>query len=280
MIGLRPHIRFRRKGCIVMHKGFFIVAAAAGLWVAAKTTNLGSYAGTLWAQVRSEGKRQISTKFEIQRARHEIAQLDKDISGMIRPIAEYKAALQQLDKDIRQGQSNLSDRREALLLLTQDLESKPAFVTVAGRQIPAAKAKTALERDFEGFQRLERHVESLRKLQEAKQNSLEAAQEQLAKLIAKKREFEVRVAQLETDEETLQIAGMGNKMAVDDNRVSAIEAALADIEQRQNVRRHEHELASGDLISDVLAPPTRAPARRSTTDLAAMKAYLENTPKE
>jgi len=217
----------------MMHKGFVIAAAAAGLWVAAKTTHLGSYAGTLWSQVRSEGKRQISTKFEIQRARHEVAQLDKDISGMIRPIAEYKAALQQLEKDIHQGQTNITDRRETLLRLTRELESKPTIVTVSGRPISAEKAKAALERDFEGFQRLEKHVDSLKKLQDAKQQSLEAAQEQLAKLISKKREFEVRLAQLETDEETLQIASVGNKMAVDDNRASASERAAT-----RSPRRH------------------------------------------
>ena len=260
----------------MMHKGLVVLAAAAGIWVASKTTNLGSYVGTLWSQARSETKKHISTKFEIERARHEITQLDKDISGMIRPIAEYKAALQQLDKDIRQGQTNIDNRREALLRLTHDLESKPATVTVGGRAISGDKAKAALERDFEGFQRLERHVDSLKKLHDAKTQSLEAAHEQLAKLIGKKREFEVRLAQLETDEETLQIASLGNKMAVDDNRASAIEAALAEIEQRQNVRRAELELASGDLISDVLA----VPPRRATTDLAGMREYLQRTPKE
>ncbi len=258
-----------------MHKGFVVLAAITGLWVVNKTTNLGSYAGTLWSEARSETKKHISTKFEIQRARHEIAQLDKDISGAIRPIAEYKAALQQLDKDIRQGQTNVVDRREALLRLTHDLEAKPATVTIGGRVVSAEKAKAALERDFEGFQRLERHIDSLKKLQEAKQQSLEASHEQLNKLIGKKREFEVRLAQLETDEETLQIASLGNKMAVDDNRASAIEAVLGEIEQRQNVRRAELELASGDLISDALANP-----RRATTDLAGMRDYLQRTPKE
>src|SRR6185436_16846713 len=141
--------RFCRKGCNMLHKGLVVAAAAAGLWVAAKTTHVGSYAGTLWSQVRSEGKRQISTKFEIQRARHEVAQLDKDISGMIRPIAEYKAALQQLDKDIRVGQTNVAERRETLLTLTRDLEAKAAFVTVSGRQVSRERAKAAIERDFE-----------------------------------------------------------------------------------------------------------------------------------
>lgn len=255
----------------MMHKGLVVAAVAMGIWAASKTTNLGSYAGTLWSQVRTETKRHISTKFEIERARHEVAQLDKDIAGMIRPIAEYKAALQQLEKDVRVGQGNLDERRSTLLRLTRDLEGAASSVSIHGRLIPYEKAKAALERDFEGFQRLEKHIDSLRALQDAKQQSLEAAQEQLAKVIAKKREFEVRLAQLEADEETLKIASLGSKMAVDDHRASAIESALAGIEQRQNVRRAELELASGDLIEGaILNPP-----RRVAVDLAGMRTYLE-----
>lgn len=255
----------------MLHKGFVLCAAAAGLWVTAKTTNFGSYAGTLWSQARSEAKRHISTKFEIERARHEVTQLDKDVSGMIRPIAEYKAALLQLDKDIRRGETNIDERREALLRLTRELEKSPTTLTLAGRAVTLEKAKSSLARDFESFQRLERHIDSLHKLRDAKQLAFEAAQEQLSKVIAKKREFEVRLAQLEADEETLKIAGLGNKMAVDDNRASAIEAALADIESRQNVRRVELELASGEFVSET-SP------RRETFDLSGIKSYLEKTP--
>ena len=79
----------------------------------------------------------------------------------------------------------------------------------------------------------------------------------------------MRLAQLEADEETLaNRRPRQSKMAVDDNRASAIEAALAEIEQRQQVRRAELELSQGDLVSDLL----RAAA---TADLAGMRAYLE-----
>lgn len=252
------------------HKALVVAAAALGLWIVGRTTNAGSYARTLWSQVRVEAKKQISTGFELERARHEVQMLDKDIAAAVRPIAEYKAALQSLDKDIRLGQSTLAGRRDGLLKLTQELDTKANVVLINNKMIPYEKARAALDREFESFQRLEKHVASLHKLHEAKQNSLDAAQEQLTKLIAKKREFEVRLAQLETDEETLKIAGLGNKMAVDDNRASAIENALADIEHRQNVRRAELELTSSDLVTEALAP-----ARATPTDLASMKAHLE-----
>jgi hypothetical protein len=260
---------------MMMHKGFIVLAAAAGIWAVNKTTHLGSYAGTLWSQAKSQIKRQVSTKFEIDRARHEIAQLDKDIAGAIRPIAEFKAAVQQLEKDVRVGQANLADRRDVLLRVTRDVESGAVNVLVSGKMLPLEKARVALERDFESFQRLERHVEMQRKLLDAKQQSLEASHEQLSKLVSKKREYEVRLAQLEAEEETLQIASLGNKMAVDDNRASAIESALAEIEQRQNVRRAELDLAAGEMSRETIANPRRTPM-----DAAGMRAYLEKASHE
>lgn len=257
----------------MFHKGLVVLAVAGGLWTAGRMTNLGSYAGTLWSQARTQAKRQVSTQFEIERARHEIVRLDQDIAGMIRPIAEFKASLQRLDNDLRQTRASLDDRRAALLRLTRDLETEPVAVSIAGRSVPFERAKAALERDFEGFQRLEKHSEALEKLRVAKQQSLEAAQEQLAKVIAKKREFEVRLAQLEAEEQTLKIASLGSKIAVDDNRASAIEAALSEIEQRHNVRRAELELAAGDLVSEISVVPTRP--ERPSHDLSKMRAYLE-----
>ena len=252
-----------------MHKWIIAALLAAVGGTAIVKTDLVSYARTLWSKTTAEVKNAIPTKFEIERARNEVAQLDKDIAGMIRPIAEFKAAIGQLDKDIDQGRTNLEARREGLLALTAELEKHAPTLKMGARDVPADKAKKILERDFESFQRLERHMGSLRKLADAKATSLEAAQEQLAKLVSKKREFEVRLAQLEADEETLAVASIGNKIAFDDNRASAIEASLKEIEHRQNVCRAELELSQGDVVSEV------STTKRGVADLTSIRSYLE-----
>lgn len=252
-----------------MHKWIVVCLVGAGAVVVAKKTDVGSYAGTVWSRVRQETRRQIPTRFEIERARHELAGLEREITGQVRPLAEHKAALAQLEKDIAQTESSIEKRRESLLRLTQALEKNPTSVTIGEREVAADKAHAALDRDFESFRRLEGHLDSLRKLQEARRSALEASQEQLAKLVSKKREFEVRLAGLEADEETLRIAAIGNPIAADDNRAAAIEAALRDIEQRQQVRRAELEIAQGDLISDALQPTTPRP------NLASIRSHLQ-----
>ena len=90
-----------------------------------------------------------------------------------------------------------------------------------------SRIRTKLQADFDGYKRLESHLHSQHKLLEAKEASLKAAQDQLAKVIAKKREFELRLAQLEAEEETLQVARLGSKLQLDDSRATQIEAVLS-----------------------------------------------------
>ena len=88
-----------------MRKLFWgLLIVGVGVFLARKTSL--SYAGTLWSQVKTETKNHVPTRFEIQRVRHELAQLDNDIGGMIRPIAEYKQACRLHEEGHRQGGSH------------------------------------------------------------------------------------------------------------------------------------------------------------------------------
>jgi chromosome segregation ATPase len=241
-----------------MHKWIVGAVLVAGTCFLVKKTSFCSYAGTFWSQATTVAKNQIPTRFEIDRARHEIGQLDRDITAMIRPLAEHKAEVARLDKEIAQLQTNLEGRREKLLKATS------AFETVSTVR---DGSRVQLDRDFDGFKRLEKQETALRKMRDARQTAFDGAQAQLAKLVSTKRDFEVRLTQLEADEETIRVAAIGSKIAVDDNRASAIEAALREIERRHEVSRAELELANGDLVD--------APAATPSPSLSEMRAYLE-----
>jgi len=231
-----------------------------------------SYASTLWSQVKTETKNVVPTRFEISRARHEIANLDDDIGGMIRPIAEYKATIASLKKEIDRSETALGVHKAVLLSMTKDLEGSPTVLVYAGEEYSADRVRAKLAKDFKSFRRLEANLQSRRKLLEAKEKSLKATQEQLAKVIAKKREYEVRLAQLEADEETLRIARIGSKIQIDDSRTTQIEAALSDIEHRHDVERAEVELKTSDLANDVIPVGER---RSGAVDVNAIRDYLE-----
>lgn len=255
-----------------MRKLFWtLLIVGAGLFLVKKTA-LCSYASVLWSQVATATKNQVPTRFEIERVRHEIAQLDGDVNRMIRPIAEHKAAIARLKKDIAVHQAKLDERKDVLLTMAKDLEGNPSVVLYDGESFSAERVRHKLHKDFDSYKRLEANLTSQRKLLEAKETSLRATQEQLAKVISKKREYEVRLAQLEADEETLQIARIGSTVHIDDSRATQIEASLQEIERRQDVQRAEIELRTGALANDAI------PVGRQKTqpvDPMTVREYLE-----
>jgi septation ring formation regulator EzrA len=255
--------------------GIGVVVLLAALFVL-KKTNVLSYAGTLWCQVREETKRQVPTKFEIDRVRHELAGMDGDISKMLRPIAEHIAAINRLKKDLKCTRARLADQKDSILTMTKDLESNRSVLVYAGEEYSAARVRSKLQRDFDSYRRCEANVKSQEKLLDAKEQSLSAAREQLAKLVAKKREYEIRLAQLEADEETLQIARIGSKLPIEEsNRATEIEAALSEIEHRHEVQRAEVELLNGPFANDFIPVQQRTHSGNGA-NLEEIRNYFQN----
>jgi chromosome segregation ATPase len=251
-----------------MKKLVVTVLIIGGCLYFVKKSSLFSYASTIWAQVKTETKKAVPTRFEIARARHEIANLDGDIDAMIHPIAEYKAAIGRLKKDISHADQTLAQQKEVLLAMTGDLDGAAKTLVYAGEEFSVERVRTKLDKDFAAYKRMEANVKSQRKLLTAKETALKATEEQLAKLVAKKREYEVRLGQLEADEETLQAARLGSKLQIDDSRATQIEAALTEIERRQEVQRAEVELRTGTFVQEGI------PVKEKALDLPAMRAYL------
>jgi peptidoglycan hydrolase CwlO-like protein len=256
-----------------MKRGIVVaLAAVAALFVVSRATNFCSYARTLWSQAKTEAKRSVPTKFELERIRAEIKNLDADLDNMIRPVAEYKAVIERLRRDIARGETNLDGQKKALLAVTEDLKANPKMVVFDGRRYSPETMKVRLGHEFDTYKRVEANLTTQRKLLEAKEASLRASQEQLLKVVNKKREFEVRLAQLEAEEETLQIARIGSDIRIDNSRATQIEDALRGVEDRQEAERQEISLRTGGILSDGTPVQDR---NGGPVDVDAIRTYLE-----
>jgi hypothetical protein len=159
--------------------------------------------------------------------------------------------------------------------MTKDLEGNPSEIEYGGEVYSAARIRAKVQKDFESYKRGETHFKSQEKLLEAKERALGATREQLAKMLAKKKEYEVRLAQLEADEETLKIARMGTKVKLDDSRATEIEGILSNIEQRHDVQRAELELLNGPFANDFIPVDQRPRGAAKKVDLQEIRNYLE-----
>src|ERR1700722_2116496 len=92
---------------------------AVALFAIAKQTSVFSYVKTGVAQLESDVKGQIPTKFELDRIRNEIAALDGDVGQMIKPIAEYKAVIEKMRRDIVKTQANIDEQKKNMLPIVE-----------------------------------------------------------------------------------------------------------------------------------------------------------------
>jgi septal ring factor EnvC (AmiA/AmiB activator) len=246
-----------------------LIGAVAVVFVA-KKTHMCSYASTFVSQVERDAKNQIPGKFELERIRNEIGEMDSDISQMIRPIAEYKVVIEKMRKDITKSQSNIEEQKKNLLGVVDDLKDNPTHLVINSQKYSAVRVRQQLQRDLEMLKKKEKQVKTQQEILEAKEAALAATQEQLAKLISKKREYELRLAQLEADEERLQTERIGSDIKIDSGRATQIDNSLAELEQRQKVLLEEVRMRTGNIVNVPLQERSSVPV-----DLQAIRQYLE-----
>lgn len=249
-----------------------LAAGAIGLIVLAKTTNLWSYASTALTHAKVEAKKSVPTRFEIERIRNEIASLDNDVSQMIRPVAEYKVAIDRLRTEIGKTEAKVDDQRKVLLGVTEELKKGEKKLNFGGKCFTPDQVRSQLARDFESFKRVETNLASQRKLLEAKESALHSAQEQLQTVLSKKKDYEVRLAQLEAENEALAMSSVGTEIRFDPSRAASIEESLRSLEDRIAAAAEEQKIQTATF------PPAAIPFNQRNApavDVNAIQAHLK-----
>ncbi|HZZ80650.1 MAG TPA: hypothetical protein VFE62_19260 [Gemmataceae bacterium] len=248
------------------------IVGTIALVAIAKTTNVSSYASTLFSRVQRDVDKQIPTKFEIERIRNEIASLDGDISQMIRPIAEYKAEIRRTRDEVTASQKNIDEKKTKLLAHVDKLEKLGAnekFVVFNTTKVSVERYKGEIQRQTELVKSQELNLKTKRQVLEAKEKSLTATQEQLAKVVAKKREYEARIAELEAMDQSLQVARIASDIKIDTSRTTQIEDAIRKLEDKLRAEANVIDMQRNDgglnLFEQEAAP----------LDLHAIRNFLE-----
>ena len=205
-------------------------------FVALRMTKLGSYAGTAWSKIRAGANNSVPVEFEIDRLRHELAQLGPDMKKHLSVIAEEMVAIDNLREEIAVTRTNLEGQKHAVAQMTQDLKGKGSqTISYNGRDYPRARISEKLARDLASCKRCETELKSKEQLLDAKERALEAAREQVASIKDQKRELEVQIAQLEAEVKTVRLAQTKSKFQFDDSRLSEIKRSIADVRNRLKI---------------------------------------------
>ncbi|GIW81077.1 MAG: hypothetical protein KatS3mg105_2884 [Gemmatales bacterium] len=218
------------------------VGILVALFALAAWTGLSSYTATAWSSIQKQVKGQVPLEFELERLRHEVAQLDPEMNRHISSIASEIVQVENLRQEIATTRENLAKRKQELLTMSEGLEKGSKFVTYDGRPYPAERVQKKLERDWASYQLAEAELKSKEELLAAKEQSLDVAREQLVAMRTLKHDLEVQIAQLEAELKSLRLAQAKDEFHFDHGQLSKCQGMLAEIKNRLATERKTLEL--------------------------------------
>ena len=268
------------------------VVAAGGLVIGLLLfgTDLFSYVSSSARSVRTSVRDSVPLEFDLRRAQDLIEDIVPEMHANIRLIAQEEVEVASLKEDIAASTDRLRDGREAVARLRDTLGLRHASYVMGERRYSHQEIKAELARRFERVKEAEMVLAGKHRLLEAREKSLRAAMDMLAKSRAQKALLEEKLASLEAQHQMVKTAAAGSGLRVDHSKLAQAEKLIGQIRRRldvaERVLAHEARFTESipvdtvdekDLLAEVTeylgdsaeAPPAAVARAGEGADLAA-----------
>jgi chromosome segregation ATPase len=219
----------------MVKKTLMVVAGAALLLGLFFGRDGASYLTTSLGRVQTAVKDSVPVKFELDRARQMIKDLDPEIRGNMHEIAKEETEIERLARRVDKERESLAKDKGAIMKLKGDLESNTDSFFYAGRRYTEQQVRTDLAARFEKYKVNESTVGQLDQIMAARKSKLEAARQKLEEMLAAKERLEVEVENLEAQQKMVEVAQTASEFNFDDSQLSRTRQLLDDIRTRIEV---------------------------------------------
>ena len=159
-------------------------------------TSAPSYVKTAFCNMRQTAKDSIDPRFEIDRARNEIASLQPAFDQNKEVLARAEVAAERLNKEIGEVQASL-DHQKATIVALRDQVKKGDYRLTGHVVGTADEAKARLAHRLDQFKATESVLKEKHELLKAKHQMIESAHSQLETLKTQKQALLTRLANIE-----------------------------------------------------------------------------------
>lgn len=194
-----------------------------------------SYAKSSAKGVRAAVKDSVPIEFELRRARDLLEEIIPEMQANIRVIAQEEVEVAALKGEIARQTDALGDEQSKIKTLRVALEQPRAQYAFAGRNYSHAEVKHDLAARFERFKESEVVLASKVKVLQARERSLDAAREQLAKTAGQKRILESKIEALTGQYRLVKAASTGTQFQMDNSKLAQTEKLIEQIQKRLDV---------------------------------------------
>jgi chromosome segregation ATPase len=195
-----------------------------------------SYLATGADNVRDAVRSGVPVEFEIERARKEVANLTPEIRRSLHVIAEQEVEIQNLQASITRQESQLAEQEDAILTLSDDLQTDDIQFVYAGRQYDRKAVQKDLADRFNRFKVAEDAVARDRASLTAKEQALASMKTKLEEMLSARKNLEVEIDRLLARLRSVEAAETIANLEIDDSQLSRARTLIAEINQELDVR--------------------------------------------
>lgn len=234
--------------CSLMKKGLLGAALGAGTLFLVFGTSAPSYVRTAFHKVRQSAKDSIDPRFEIERARTEIASLEPAFNQNKEVLARAEVAAERLQKEIGEVQASL-DHQQATIVALQG-QIKKGDYRLTGHVVGTAdEARARLAHRLDQYKGTQGVLKEKQDLLKAKQEMIDSAHSQLETLKTQKQALLTRLANIEARLSSLEAKQSNSEFDFDSSALARAKEAVVSLEERLDVMQHKAEIDSkyGDI---------------------------------
>lgn len=245
--------------CSMVKKGLLGAALGAGTLFLVFGTSAPSYVRTAFHKVRQSAKDSIDPRFEIERARTEIASLQPAFDQNKEVLARAEVAAERLQKEIGEVQASLTQQKGTIEALAAQLRSGDYRLTAYGAG-SADVVKARLENRLDQYRATEAVLTEKQELLKAKQQMITAAHDKLDSLRTQRSMLLTRLAKIEARLQSIEASQEDSEFNFDSSALSRAKEAVAGLEEKLDVM--SHRIAIDQKYGDIEGKATCAdPAR-------------------
>jgi hypothetical protein len=212
-----------------------VTASAAGWFVFGD--GLFSYFTTIAGSVRDSVRGQVPVEFELKRAERLIRDIEPQILGCKRDVAQAEVNLDNLRNDVERLEKSVGTSEQKLkhgaAWLTA--ETKPD-IRLAGRPMSRQRVELDLERTLQNHRNNTELLRGKRALIQHQEIALAAAREKLDAVRSEKARLEDLIATMKTQKAQIDALAAGSiRFDLDDSALSKAKELLAEVKNRLDV---------------------------------------------
>ena len=191
-----------------------------------------SYVRTSAGYVKETVKDSVPVKFQIDRARQMVKDLEPAVKDHLHMIAKEEVQLTRLSKQIEASQKKTHDEEAKILRLRNDLDSEQDVFQYAGQSYSRKQVKVDLASRFKRFKTNQATLENLQKIHTVREKSLQAAREKFEGLLAMRRQLLLEIESLEAQRQMVDAAKTSNRYEFDDSQLGRVKELVDDLQVR------------------------------------------------